>query len=1209
MNLEGQLYRALEELWQVAITVSTLKYVAGLLSQETVNMISNSLDNQEEKLDPFTLDSEESNFEEAEAVADNDTVPREGAEKDEEERCLPSSVCHSVCQSASLLYTEDHASLASLVAHSHQPVQHEEQDSLSLVSHQAQDIGQDSPPTEIVDQELDMRYQTSETPISTNVLYNKASEPLEDDFSFISMVSHMISSPDLPEEYNHHITSSVTHQQLHLEEDFSEPLTSLSSHYTNIYYEMRQIEEEDIIEDNTYTEVEPINAIEEVEDVCDFTDQTDAKETEFMEEIKNLPETNLSERTENLIELEENCPEAETFDHELDMNFQSSETIEVIEDTPNRDTPTNTEVVYNKASEPLEDDFSFISMVSHQLSSPDLPEEYHHHITSSASHQILHLEEDFSEPLTSLSSHYTNIYYETEVREVEVEEEMFTEDYTFTDVEHLETIQELSEACDLTDQTDATETEFMEEIEDLPTINLDDVDIPESISEDVKEPFEDIPDSGVFEQELSKSHQTSEVAEDSIISTEEELETSSINMIEETEVSEEVEEIPTFNVNDADILDVISKDINEPAVKATKQIVETVVAEERDFRTFPSLQCHFMSSLDFEDEKLPSCVAHRVSKDVVEESDSVSLLTHTQHVFYLQNYPVTGQEYNQAESAAKLRARGDSRKFAREEQEDCLSEAVVKETASVVEVEEEHQQLRPEDSQTVIVSCEEDSKNNIPLTFSSPSHLEPEDTQYQDTEEGTDQVSADEIRSLPVREEVTELIAPYTTIQDPGYQGDFYTSMVTHQQPDTGLFEDFRDVSLTSSMQSHLYGMVQEDNDIPSLISHSILAHDTIEECSQLPLEEETSCKEEKSASDGVSRSYELESPIETSEREAVNQSCQSATESSEQEGAIQSYKLQLTRIKELQKLVEDELEEFDTKRKVKSNVVQATETEVVNIVKGIEFKSEIKINQLVEDEEDLDNTEDDVDSITENDNSNIEIEAKDQEATEQESIEEEVNEEEGEVEGELSQKDVIVEEELEETSQDDFDEEDEENLIHASCTLKRDNTVSISSNIVNVVQIPEIEEKTDIPEEDEADKNENVICQEEVESEEESDQDKREEELRSQLRTPPRKSVSLETKIRDRELLNSLLGDDKTRENVRVEDQREEMKEKPSILKQNKSTITLASLNENAKKQSYRIKFKVKLNDKTSKESSVMRYLFPSLFDYFHKKLFNAKH
>ena len=43
MNLEDQLGWALEELWQVALTVSTLKYVAGLLSQETVNMISNSL--------------------------------------------------------------------------------------------------------------------------------------------------------------------------------------------------------------------------------------------------------------------------------------------------------------------------------------------------------------------------------------------------------------------------------------------------------------------------------------------------------------------------------------------------------------------------------------------------------------------------------------------------------------------------------------------------------------------------------------------------------------------------------------------------------------------------------------------------------------------------------------------------------------------------------------------------------------------------------------------------------------------------------------------------------------------------------------------------------------------------------------------------------------------------------------------------------------
>ena len=42
MDLESRLGRALEELWQAALTVSTLKYVAGLVSQD-INLISNSL--------------------------------------------------------------------------------------------------------------------------------------------------------------------------------------------------------------------------------------------------------------------------------------------------------------------------------------------------------------------------------------------------------------------------------------------------------------------------------------------------------------------------------------------------------------------------------------------------------------------------------------------------------------------------------------------------------------------------------------------------------------------------------------------------------------------------------------------------------------------------------------------------------------------------------------------------------------------------------------------------------------------------------------------------------------------------------------------------------------------------------------------------------------------------------------------------------------
>merc|ERR1739846_222526 len=129
--------------------------------------------------------------------------------------------------------------------------------------------------------------------------------------------------------------------------------------------------------------------------------------------------------------------------------------------------------------------------------------------------------------------------------------------------------------------------------------------------------------------------------------------------------------------------------------------------------------------------------------------------------------------------------------------------------------------------------------------------------------------------------------------------------------------------------------------------------------------------------------------------------------------------------IKELQKLVEDELEEFDTKRKeIKSNVVQPTETQIVNIVKGIEFKSEIKITQLTEEDEDLDKTEDDVDPITEIDDTN---------------------------DNEIIDEEEDIEEEGLDTSDLAKDlSDDEENLIHASCTLKRDNTVSISSNFIS---------------------------------------------------------------------------------------------------------------------------------------------------------------
>merc|ERR1711953_1074858 len=310
---------------------------------------------------------------------------------------------------------------------------------------------------------------------------------------------------------------------------------------------------------------------------------------------------------------------------------------------------------------------------------------------------------------------------------------------------------------------------------------------------------------------------------------------------------------------------------------------------------------------------------------------------------------------------------------------------------------------------------------------------------------------------------------------------------------------------------------------------------------------------ESKSASENCEKEEESKtdfSSLDNTENEGATQNDQSsATEHSEKEGSIQSYKLQLTRIKELQKLVEDELEEFDTKRKVKSNLVQATETQIVNIVKGIEFTSEIKITQLTEEDEDLDKTEDDVDPITEIDDTNTNEILDEEEDIEEESLD------------------------ISESGKDLSDEE--ENLIHASCTLKRDNTVSISSNFITSSQTqlaPEISTQETAPEPLEKTELDGEECPTE-------DKDRRENDLKLQPRAPPRKSVSLETKIIP----------------------------KPSILKANKSSITLsASLNENVKKQSYRIKFRIKVNDKSPKESSVLRYLFGC---FGGERLFHANH
>merc|ERR1712106_1187026 len=97
---------------------------------------------------------------------------------------------------------------------------------------------------------------------------------------------------------------------------------------------------------------------------------------------------------------------------------------------------------------------------------------------------------------------------------------------------------------------------------------------------------------------------------------------------------------------------------------------------------------------------------------------------------------------------------------------------------------------------------------------------------------------------------------------------------------------------------------------------------------------------------------------------------------------------------------------------------------------------------------------------------------------------------------------------------------------------------------------------------------------------------------LKMYLRKLPRKSSNTEIQIREIELLNSLFQDS-CKQNVKHK-QKEHAKYKTKLQEiPHKSSMRFAAaLNENVKKQTYKIKFKVKLSSNSSK-SSVLQYLF----------------
>merc|ERR1712087_756343 len=287
----------------------------------------------------------------------------------------------------------------------------------------------------------------------------------------------------------------------------------------------------------------------------------------------------IEEPTETIHDLIKECPSnSEILDEEFDLSKETSENSTIIEDS-NITKESQISVLYNLPSKPLETDFS-ISMVSHQTTSPDVPEDYHHQIVSSVAHHQHQLEEDFTEPQTTLMSHYNNIYYETseEVKEIPIVEDDVTEDYT--DIEALETIQEVSEVYDTSEQTDLTETEFNED--DFPTFNLNDVDILDAIPKDIHEPTVDI-------TKVPVEHNKDVFDDEPVVSE-----------------ADRFELIPSLHCH-------------------------FLTSPDYEAERLPSCVSHEVSNANTEEEDFPSQISHQA-------------ITVPQHVFYLKNFPLVAME-------------------------------------------------------------------------------------------------------------------------------------------------------------------------------------------------------------------------------------------------------------------------------------------------------------------------------------------------------------------------------------------------------------------------------------------------------------------------------------------------------------------------------------------------------------------------------------
>merc|ERR1712013_539795 len=422
---------------------------------------------------------------------------------------------------------------------------------------------------------------------------------------------------------------------------------------------------------------------------------------------------------------------------------------------------------------------------------------------------------------------------------------------------------------------------------------------------------------------------------------------------------------------------------------------------------------------------------------------------------------------------------------------------------------------------------------------------------------------------------------------------EFFITALSHGRPTNELFNSENSGS-ECSMLGHLVSCKTTGDKREEADNHSILDKDSISSNSLTKVIDDNQIKIDQAENTGDNSNknlveYSLNSYTEGTIEEKNEDSFQEESpvglvyknennENSENIALKSPFTKRLTRIQKLQRLVEDEIEEFENKRKnnVKQieNDVETTETHIVNNVKNIQFQSCIVTHQKL-------NSEYNEDDIYESLNKNVSPNSTGNESLI--SSEESLNS----VICTKSENFECIEEkcppDFDETTQTNSgDEDDEESVIQASCTLEDKCPVVITSS-----QLPSDEFKTEkespmheqkVVKMNTVDKNSFKEEQCKQQTDEEFD------ELKIHLRKTPRRSSNATTKIRETELLNSFLNEES-------KGTMEKCKKKPQE-KKRKNSITLATLNESVKKQTYKIKFKVSLNTDSSK-SSVLQYLF----------------